>query len=134
MHKSLTPRANQLLIAGWLVIGIVAVYLSWPAARHAVMVTFCVGCFAGAVQAHALPLVAQDLKQAESALQVRKVLLSTKGGRLSVLLLWAVAISALIWAFAMGAQKGLVLFVASYAAFALAREAVALPAVLRLQR
>ncbi|WP_457352337.1 hypothetical protein [Roseateles sp. P5_D6] len=134
MHKSLTPRANLLLIAGWLAVTAVAIYLGWPEARYATMLTFCIGSFAGAAQAQALSLVAEELKQTESAMQVRKTLYATKGGRLSVLLLWAVSVSALIWAFAMGVDKGLILFVASYSAFALARELVALPAVFRLQR
>jgi hypothetical protein len=132
MHKSLTLRANITFSLLWAGLLVAMLAMNWPQSLIPVALTFMLGVIAGGLQVRALDASAQKFREAKSAAQVRQALVSTRAGKVSVALLWAVGIGALIWAFVSSPHSPLVLWVPAYASFALARELVALPAIVRL--
>ncbi len=134
MHKSLTVRANILLALLWAGLFVLAVAAKGPPAPGPVMTAALLGLFSGWLQGRAVAANAGRLGGAKSAMDVRRIMISTFPGKLSILLLWATGSAAFLWALVIDAENLLELWVPVYAAFALVREVVVLPALAHLKR
>lgn len=134
MHKTLTIRSNIVLAVLWAGLLAAMLWLAWPLAVPSTGVTFAIGGVAGLAQAQALTASAGAFRNAGSATEVRKVMMQTRAGRLSIMLLWAACAAAVVWALAFGASKAFPVALSAYAAFALARELVSLPGLVRLAK
>lgn len=132
MHTSLTTRANIVLILLWGGILIGMLTMNWPLPGAPVGLAFALGIAAGLLQTHAMRDMRDQFRGANTAKEVRRVLISTRSGKLAVALLWGTAVGMLVWAFLLVPKSPLVLWIPTYASFAFARELTALPAVMRL--
>lgn len=132
MHPSLTTRANIVLILLWAGILIGMLAMNWPQPLAPISLAFVLGIAAGLLQTHAMRDMRDQFRGANTAKEVRRVLVSTRPGKLAVALLWGTAVGMLVWAFLLAPKSPLVLWIPAYASFAFARELVALPAVIRL--
>jgi hypothetical protein len=132
MHISLTTRANIVLIVLWAVILAGMLITNWPQPLAPVETAFALGIVTGILQTYAMKEARDQFRQAATARETRRVLVSTKPGKLAIFLLWATAIGMLIWSYLLAPQAPLVLWIPTYASFALARELTSLPAVMRL--
>jgi hypothetical protein len=132
MHSSLTIRANAALLLLWCAV-LVACFLASPPPSLFVLAPFFLGGLAaGLLQSKAMRGALTELKAAATSRQVRKVLLLSCSGKLSVLLLWCAGLAVLGLLLRGGITGSLQSVFSAYAAFSLAREAAALPAVFRL--
>jgi len=132
MHFSLTIKANAALLLLWCAV-LVACFLASPQPSLFVLAPFSFGGLAaGLLQRQAMQGALPELKAAATARQVRKALLLSRSGKLSVLLLWCAGLAVLGLLLRGGTTASLQSVVSAYAAFSFAREATALPAVLKL--
>ncbi len=147
LHVSLRPTTNALLLLVWLgvaagIVGLVGASVLWLMGVGAA-----VGAAAGARQRASLRDDAAAYRAAGSALQVRAVMAQSTWGRRYLTLLWFAQLGFLALAIVVARTAGrhhaeatalqtavaVALGYASlYASFAAAREAVTLPATLRL--
>ena len=134
MHKSLTLRANIVLALLWASSFALALSFTWQQAFPLVFISFAIGVVAGLLQGHALSALTAQFREASTAIEVRRILVSSWHGKVAVALLWVTAIGAFAWAFTLGTNNPFIIWVAAYASFALARELFALPAVFRLAK
>lgn len=132
MHTSLTTRANLILILIWAGILIGMLAMNWPQPHTPITLAFALGVAAGFLQILAMKGNEHQFLEAKSAKEVRQALTSTRSGKFAIALLWVTALGMFVWAFLLAPQNPLVLWIPAYASFALARELVALPAVIRL--
>jgi hypothetical protein len=132
MHKSLTPGFNVILII--IITGVLAIalVLSWRHALMLIYVTVPLGIAAGVAQVRALAANPEGFRSSKTAIEVRRALLSTASGKLSVVLLWGTGVFALIWAIAVNPSNPIIVWLAGQASFSLARECCSLPSLLRL--
>ena len=119
-----------------ILVGVLAIALavSWPTAFPLVCVTLPLGILAGASQTRALAANREAFRSSQTALEVRRALVSTRAGKLSVVLLWGTGILALVWAIAVRPSNPVVVWLAGQASFSLARECCSLPALVRLAK
>jgi hypothetical protein len=134
MHKSLTPRTNIILVLLWASSFAIAISLTWQQAFPLVFVSFASGCAAGLLQRSALSVFSVQFREASTAIEIRRILVSSWHGKIAVALLWVTSIGAFAWAFTLGTNNPFVIWIAAYASFALARELLALPALFRLAK
>jgi hypothetical protein len=134
VHKSLTPRFNVTLIAIWLVVLGVALAMAWQRSLLLVCITLSLGVVAGLLQARALSATPDTFRSAGTAMEVRRALVSTLPGKLSIILLWGTGAAALVWAVVADPSNPILIWLAGYASFSVARESCTLPAVLRLSQ
>jgi hypothetical protein len=126
------PRFNALMVAILFGILSLALLISWHKALTLVCVTVPLGLLAGVLQARALAANPGGFRSSETAMDVRRALLSTSAGKLSIVLLWGTGILALVWAVAVNPSNPILIWVAGQASFSLARECCSLPALVRL--
>ena len=119
-------------MAIWLIVLCVSFVFAWPNAVHVVCFSGVAGAVAGFLQFRAIRATATQLVMATTAIQVRRVLRNSAPGKYSIYLLWAFGVSLIAMGLSAGFDNPLVIFLAGYSSFALAREAIALPAVLAL--
>ncbi|HTE41759.1 MAG TPA: hypothetical protein VK629_13080 [Steroidobacteraceae bacterium] len=134
MHKSLTPRFNITLIVVWLLVLAVALVMAWQQSISLVCFTLSLGVIAGLLQARALSVTPDRFRSAATTTDVRRALVSTFPGKLSIFLLWATGAVALVWAIVANPSNPIFIWLAGYASFSVARESCALPGVLRLSQ
>jgi len=134
MHSSLTIKGNVALLLLWCTV-LVACFLASPPPSLIVLAPFLVcGLVAGLLQWQAMRGALSELKAVATARQIRRVLVLTRAGKLSVLLLWCSGLAALGLAMRGGVSASLQSVVAAYAVFSFAREVAALPLVFKLAR
>lgn len=109
-------------------------FMHWPQLLIPTAVTFILGIAAGWLQARALTVSSLQFREAKTVAQVRQVMVSTGPGKCSIALLWITGIGIVVWALFSNPGNAFVLWVSAYASFAFARELVALPAIVRLER
>jgi hypothetical protein len=132
MHPTLKPKTNLVLMVVWLTVLSMSLAFSQSKSLTVVCCGVVIGAIAGFMQFRAITKTAQQLISATTALQVRKALWGNILGKLSIYLLWIYAIALFGFAFGSQIENPLITLVAGYSAFALVREAVALPALLKL--
>ena len=132
MHPTLKPRTNLVLLVVWLTLLSMSLAFSQSKSLTVVCCGVVIGAIAGLLQFRAITTSAQQLISATTALQVRKALWENILGKLSIYLLWFYATA--LFGIVLGSQveNPLINLVAGYSAFALVREAVTLPALLKL--
>ena len=142
MHFSLRVSTNIALMCGWLAIGVALFLLSSGAAVLLIVPAALIGGIAGALQGAAFRDGAPFLV-ARTALEVRAALRRNKWGAVYLLLFWVSQLSffAIATWIALGAPANafrLTWFGGSllslYSGFAIAREAAALPSLIKLAR
>ena len=134
MHFTLTSRGNALIGSLWCAVLAVSAVLE-PRASAAIVIAFAiVGLAAGLFQGRAIRENSTLLVAAVTSRDVRKVLVSSSPGKLSVALLWIVGAAILVLLFRGGEYGTLSTAIGSYAAFSLAREMASLPAVVALAK
>ena len=134
MHKSLMPRANIVLALLWASSFAIALSFTWQQAFPLVFVSFVAGVVAGFLQGTALSAFAAQFRGASTAIEVRRILVSSWHGKIAVVLLWVTSIGAFAWVFILDTNNPFIIWAAAYASFALERELFALPAVFRLAK
>ena len=92
------------------------------------------GLAAGHLQDRAISARPSEFLSAQSALGVRRAMLAVPSGRTSILLKWVNTAGLLVWATAFAPDMFAGAWLSGVAAFGLAREFAALPAVMRLAR
>ena len=132
MHETLKPRTSLLLLIVWLTALSVALTFAPIKPFTVVCIAVVVGGIAGVLQLRAISATAQHLVKANTAMLVRQALRSNVSGRYSIYLLWAFAVGLIVLVFSEQPENPFFTLVAGYSAFALVREAVALPALLKL--
>jgi len=120
------------LLVLWLAALVVSLVFSQPKPPAVIYIAVITGGIAGLLQSRAVVGTAQDWVAANTALQLRRVLRSTPSGKYSIYLLWLFACALVLLAFNGRPESTLVTLVAGYSAFAFVRDAVVLPALLKL--
>jgi hypothetical protein len=126
MHRSLKPATNRILIAVYAV-GVAVLFAASP---NTAFLTCTLGALfgvpAGFLQAHALKTQAAAFSQTVTALDVRRVMMSSPQGKWAIRLSWVCAV--LVFALAMifrAPVAVLASWLAGYLAFMLVRDAIA---------
>ena len=132
MNKSLDLKANYLMVAVWLLSLAVVLYIGGADAIKTAGITSVAGILAGYLQLQALLLKPQEFKQAETAMEVRHVMLSTKQGKASIVLLWLMGIITVACIILLSLEQPIAIYMAAYTAFAFTRDVVAMPGLKRL--
>lgn len=132
MHGTLKPKVNLVLLVIWLAVLSISFAASQPKPVVVLFVSFFAGAVAGALQFKAVLATSPQLLAAKTAVQVRQALRSNVWGSYSIYVLWGFAALLLALAFGGKAANPLLTFTIGYSAFALVREAVALPALVKL--
>lgn len=126
MHRSLRPTTSLILIAVYAV-GVVGLFAASPNTAFLTCVLGALfGVPAGFLQAHALKTHAAAFAQTATALDVRRVMVSSAPGKWAVRLSWICAV--LLFALAMifrAPVAVLASWVAGYLTFMLIRDAIA---------
>jgi hypothetical protein len=119
-------------IAVWASVLALALWFSWQYAALLAGTAFAVGIIAGLLQTRALTETPERFQSAVTAIDVRRALVANASGKLSIILLWCNAVVSLLWALSANPNNPIFAWLAGFASFRLARESIALPAVLRL--
>jgi hypothetical protein len=131
MNTTWKPATNLILCAVWIVLIVLSLTV-FSFVRLAVgIVGGALGLIAGFLQARALRANSHQFGETGSMLDVRKVMTSSPGGKISVWLLWINLAVVMVWSFKTATPGSIILGLAS---FKLARDLVTLPAVFRLAR
>src|SRR5512144_3057378 len=102
MHKSLNVRTNQLLIVSWAAgVWAPALYTRGTVARSVVIGAAC-GIVAGLLQKTALHSSASAFAQAATALDVRRILSSSRSGKTAIYVGWMCAVVLVVVAISFG--------------------------------
>jgi membrane protease YdiL (CAAX protease family) len=134
MHKSLTLRNNLLIILVWAAVVSAFIFASAHPNKPLMLgVGAFFGVVAGIFQLRAIQESKDKFLTAKTALEVRAAMTSSTAGRLALYTLYLVFVILLLTAFS---QKEVIGFglIAGYAAFALARDCIALQGCISLQR
>jgi len=134
MHYTLTPRGNAMLIVLMAAL-LFACFFTGHGPSLPILSGFAVaGVFAGFLQNIALRHHVNQFQSASSVVQVRAVLILSVPGKASVSILWIAAFALiLLIVYDGGRYATLQTMLGSYAAFSLARETVAFPALFALR-
>lgn len=134
MHKSLAPRSNIALAVVWGAIVVAGLVMPATPSRLLVIAAgVALGGIAGVLQLRAMKEKKELFLAAASALEVRGAMHASSSGRLAIHCVWAAG--AVVLAISLWQQEGLLLRVlAGYAAFAAARDTIALKGCFSLQR
>jgi hypothetical protein len=130
MHTTLTTRTNVLLIGTWGALAAAAVLLTRPRPLVVLLAAVAFGVAVGLLQWRSMAQAGALFRQASTAMDVRRALLSTPAGKWAIGLQWtgaAVLVAAAIWE---GSAIGGV--IGGYAAFMAVREIATLRAVMQL--
>ena len=134
MHASLRPKHNLGLIALWAVAAAAFAYTTIPRPWTLMGIGAVLGAIAGTVQAAAARASTDTLLSTQTAMDVRRVLRMSAPGRLYLQILWLSVAAMLAVAYWMDASQVLILWMAGYAAFGMARELMTVPCTFRLGR
>jgi hypothetical protein len=134
MHTTLQPKTNMRLLAVWGVVAVVVAFVAAPTPWLLLGVGLALGVCAGIIQLRAIRESSASLLTTQTAMEVRRVLSSSRSGRLYLYAFWfsMVVLFALAFCFLRGgAFVGLL---AGYAAFAFMRELLTLRGTFELRR
>ena len=132
MHWSLTPGFNLLLVCAWAAVLAALMALGAPLPGLALPIAGLGGMLVGAFQRRAMGASRDAFRSARTALEVRAALRTTASGRAALALqyaAWILSFAAVAWR-----DPSLPALLVAAALFFLARDATALPGVLRLNR
>jgi hypothetical protein len=133
MHYTLTPRGNAVLMV-LMSAALLACFFSDSSPSKVVLTAFAIaGLLAGLLQASAIRRHSFKFQTADTARQVRAALISSTPGKISIALLWLTAFVLIAFLVHGGEYANIQTAVGSYAAFCLAREIAALPALFVLR-
>ncbi len=130
MHSTLTTRTNAILVVAWGAIAVDAVVMTNPRPIVPLVMGCACGVGVGVLQAKAITRAAGRLRQVETAMEVRRTLVSSESGKWAIRGQWICAGALLLLAMLQGSAVGG--FVAGYTAFMCIRELTSLGAVIRL--
>lgn len=130
MHATLSPRTNIMAIAVSASVAFIALMLSRPIPLVPEAAGAGVGILVGIFQGRGLRRSADRLLHVETALDIRRVLMSTPSGKASIYLQWAGAFLVLYLSFWVGSPVGGAF--GGYAALMCVRDLTAFPAVISL--
>jgi hypothetical protein len=130
MNTTLKPATNLILCAVWIVL--IVLSFSLPPVRLEIgIVSGALGVVAGFLQSRALRENAAKFGQTASMMDVRRVITSSVGGKVSIWLLWVNLVVFMVWSFKSHSIGSMLL---GFGAFKLARDLITLPGVFRLGR
>ncbi len=134
MHTSLQPKTNAKLLAIWGVVAVAVAVVASPTPWPFLGSGLVLGACAGIIQLRALRESAAALVATQTAMEVRRVLSSSRSGRLYLYVFWfsVVALFALAFYFLRG--RAFVGLLAGYSAFAFMRELLTLRGTFELHR
>jgi hypothetical protein len=134
MHKSLAPKSNIALALVWIAIVVAGLVMHATPSRLLVIAAgVALGVIAGVLQLRAMEEKNELFLAAASALEVRGAMQASLSGRLAIYSVWSAG--ALVLAISLWQQEGLLLRVlVGYAAFAAARDTIAIKGCISLQR
>jgi hypothetical protein len=135
MHRTLTPQFNLVYIGLCLLALLLAIFLcSWRESLSLIGITLPLGALAGILRARALDIRQAEFMQAKTTIEVRRALVASLSGTVSIVLLRATFVISLFWIVDSHTQSRFILWLAGFASFSFARGLFALPALLRLNR
>jgi hypothetical protein len=134
MHRSLTRRFNGLLIGSSGAATAILLVVYRPDAIAPAIAGAAAGVLAGSLQACALWIAPGVFAQANSAADVRRQLMSSLAGKLSIFFVWlgAATIGWIVWNLSRGYLLGT--FAAGYLALMFVRELITMPVLRRITR
>lgn len=133
MHKSLTPRFNVFYSGLCLAALLLAIMLSpWRQSLTLIGITLPLGVLAGALRARALNDRQVEFLQAKTTMEVRRALVASLSGTVSIVLLRATFVISLFWIVDVNTHARFFVWLSGFASFSLARNLFALPALRRL--
>ena len=133
LHFSLTARFNVFLIIATGLVASLLVLLLRPRPVVPVAIGLVAGAVTGALQRLSIRTSPADFARSQTALEVRRALMSNRPGKLSIAVLWATGVVLLIVALTR-ASSPLLEFAAGYASFMLARETLSFGVLAETQR
>jgi hypothetical protein len=122
MHSSLTVRTNALLMCLYSTVLVASVVASSKSPSYLLVPFVACGFVAGVLQSKAIAASPTAFRTAETWVAVRRFLVRSVPGKLSIWLLWANGIGTLCLIAFGGAIASPTTVLASYASFGLARE------------
>jgi hypothetical protein len=134
MHSSLLPKTNMLLLAMWSALAAAVAALVSPTPWSFLAMGLVQGVCAGVLQLRALRESTASYLTTRTAMDVRRVLSSSRSGQLYLNIFWicmAVQFALAFYFLRGGVFIGLI---ASYSAFAFARELITLRGTFELHR
>ena len=134
MHTTLQPKTNMRLLAIWGIVAVVVAFIASPTPWLFLGVGVALGVCAGIIQIRALRESSTSLLTTQTALDVRRVLSSSRFGRLYLYALWGSMAVLFTLAFYLLRGRAFVGILAGYSAFAFARELLTLRGTFELHR
>jgi len=130
LHTSLTLRTNLISIGAAVLVATGTAVLPGPFPKLAWILGATLGFIAGVTQASALHEVPEQFATADTAVEVRRVLMSTRAGQIAVLAQWVLL--AVLLAVLLSGVVTIAGALGGYAVFVGVRDVVALKAVVDL--
>lgn len=134
MHTTLQPKTNMRLLAIWGVVAVVVAFIASPIPWLFLGVGLALGVCAGIIQLRALRESSASLLTTQTAMDVRRVLSSSRSGRLYLYAFWFSMAVLFVLAFYLLRGRGFVGLLAGYSAFAFMRELLTLRGTFELRR
>ena len=134
MHTSLQPKTNAKLLMIWGVVAFGVAIVASPTPWLFLGVGLVLGVCAGIIQLRALRESAAALVATQTAMEVRRVLSSSRCGRLYLYAFWFSMVVLFALAFSLLGGRAFVGLLAGYSAFAFMRELLTLRGMLELHR
>lgn len=134
MHTTLQPKTNMRLLAIWGVVAVVVAVVASPTPWPFLGVGVALGVCAGIIQLRALRESSASLLTARTAMDVRRVLSSSRSGRFCLYALWGSMAVIVALSFYLLRGRAFVGLFAGYSAFAFARELLTLLGTFELHR
>lgn len=133
MHTSLSPKTNIRLIILWAVVSVATFLFVSPTPWFFLALGGVLGAVAGFIQLRALREASAQLLQAVTMMDVRRVLRSSRWGRLYLWGFWLSMVLLFVLAFFLLHSRAIIGLIAGYTAFALIRELLNLRGTFELQ-
>ena len=134
MHTSLQPKTNAKLLVIWGVVALIVAVVATPTPWLFIGGGLVLGAWAGIIQLRALRESAAALVATQTAMEVRRVLSSSRSGRLYLYAFWFSMVLLFALAFYFLRGRAVVGLLAGYSAFAFMRELLTLRGTLALHR
>lgn len=129
MHTTLARRTNILFCGIWAVAALTALTISKSLPIPQLVAALALGASAGFLQTAALRRNSDVFRSTSSAMAVRRALMKSVPGKLSITLLWANLASMVILFWPPVSLQAIAGFYGCLCSFSLARDLIALPAV-----
>jgi hypothetical protein len=134
MHFTLTPRFNLLLLFAYCVVLVGVIALAGTKFLPTLGTSILLGAVLGYVQHRAAQATSQELAGAETAMDVRRALLTVAWGRRYVQLLWAGFVVIFLVALITTGRAFLACWIGGHAGLWLVRDAITYPDIVKLSR